>query len=210
MIKVYGGWPTRSFRVQWLLEEMGVPYELRPVDLRRRAEDEAFMALNPAGFLPVLEDGETVMIESVAIMEYLIARHGPTSLAPGPDEAAFPAYQQFLLLGEAGLAAYLNVLVGSRFFAPESERENWGAKFAERLFFSRLDLVTRRLAEAPHLAGEAFTAADISVMYALDMGARLGLADRYGDTVSAYHARLAERDAYKKTVSVSPPPPGRR
>ena len=68
MILVYGGWPTRSHRILWLLEEMGLPYELHPVDLRRRREDAEFMAANPAGFMPALRDGETVMVESVAMI----------------------------------------------------------------------------------------------------------------------------------------------
>ena len=59
MIKVYGGWPTRSFRVLWALEELGVGYELHAVDLMRRNQDAELMQLNPAGFLPVLEYYET-------------------------------------------------------------------------------------------------------------------------------------------------------
>ncbi|HLZ84569.1 MAG TPA: hypothetical protein VKQ54_13470 [Caulobacteraceae bacterium] len=54
MITVYGGWPTRSFRVLWLLEEMGVPYALHAVDIRSRGADSEFQAINPAGFLPAL------------------------------------------------------------------------------------------------------------------------------------------------------------
>ena len=104
MITIYG--EGRGFRVVWLLEEMGLPYRLRPVDLLAGAEnDPEFLAINPAGFIPALVDGDATMVESIAIMEYLMARHGPTPLAPDPHDPAFPAYQQFLHLGEAGLAA---------------------------------------------------------------------------------------------------------
>jgi glutathione S-transferase len=205
MITVFGGWPSRSQRVLWLLEELGTAYAFHPVDPRRRQSDGDFLSANPAGFLPAIADGEVRLCESVAIMEYLLARHGSTSLAPGPAEPAFARYQQFLHLGEAGMAAYLNIVVASRFIAPEAERRNWGAETAVAMFFNRLSLVATRLAASPHLAGEDFTAADISVCYALELGERLGLAERYDPPVSAYMRRLAEREAYQRALAVSPP-----
>src|SRR5580704_15880217 len=108
MITVWG--EGRGFRVVWLLEEMGLPYRLRRVDLFAGAEnDPEFMAINPGGFIPALQEGDVVMVESIAIMEYLLARHGPTALAPAPQDPAFPDYQQFLHLGEAGLAGPIYV-----------------------------------------------------------------------------------------------------
>ena len=95
MITVFG--EGRGFRVVWLLEEMGLAYKLRPVDLLAGVEQDAeFLAINPAGFIPAIQDGDVTMVESVAIMEYLMARYGPTPLAPDPHEAGFPPYQQFL------------------------------------------------------------------------------------------------------------------
>src|ERR1700676_1931667 len=103
-----------------------------------------------------------------------MARYGPTPLAPGPHDPAFPAYQQFLHLGEAGLAASIYFVLGARNFAPEAERYNWTAGQALEVFESRLGLVIRQLARSPYLAGEAFTAADISVTYALELAQRAG------------------------------------
>jgi glutathione S-transferase len=202
MIKVFGGGMSRSLRVTWLLEEMGLPYHLRPVDLLSGVEDAEFLAVNPAGFIPVLRDGEVTMVESVAIMEYLIARYGPTKLAPGPSDPAFPAYQQFLHLGEAGLAASTYFVIGARNFAPEAERQNWSAGQALSVFESRLGLVTRQLARAPYLAGETFTAADISVTYALELARRHG---GYvpGEVERCYVARIAERDASQRALKIS-------
>src|SRR6187549_4251936 len=135
MITVFG--EGRGFRVVWLLEEMGLAYRLRPVDLLHGLEDDTeFLAINPAGFIPAIVDGDVVMVESIAIMEYLMARYGPTPLAPAPDDPAFPAYQQFLHLGEAGLATLMMIPIVSRFLAPEAERRNWGAGQA-------LDMVER-------------------------------------------------------------------
>jgi glutathione S-transferase len=198
MITVFG--EGRGFRVVWLLEEMGIPYRLRPVDLLAGAEKDAeFLAINPAGFIPAMQDGDVTMVESIAIMEYLMARYGPTQLAPGPSDPAFPAYQQFLHLGEAGLAASIYFVVGARNFAPENQRQNWSAGQAQGVFDSRLGLVTRQLARTPYLAGEMFTAADISVTYALQLAQRAG-GVTLGEVERAYVARTGGREAYKRAM----------
>ena len=203
MITVFGGGTSRSLRVTWLLEEMGLPYHLRPVDLLAGVEEDTeFLVVNPAGFIPAIQDGDVTMVESIAIMEYLMTRYGPTPLAPIPQDPAFPAYQQFLHLGEAGLAASIYFVIGSRVFAPEAERHNWSAGQALSLFESRLGLVTRQLARSPYLAGERFTAADISVTYALELARRYG-GYAPGETEQAYVARTTGHDAYKRALERS-------
>ena len=198
MITIFG--EGRGFRVVWLLEEMGIPYRLRPVDLLAGVEKDAeFLAVNPAGFIPAIQDGNVTMVESIAIMEYLIARYGPTPLAPEPRDPTFPANQQFLHLGEAGLAASIYFVVGARNFAPEDQRQNWSAGQAQGVFDSRLGLVTRQLARSPYLAGETFTAADISVTYALQLAQRAG-GVTLGETERAYVARTSGREAYKRAM----------
>jgi glutathione S-transferase len=198
MITVYG--EGRGLRVVWLLEEMGLPYRLRPVDLLAGAENDAeFMAINPGGFIPAMRDGDVTMVESIAIMEYLTGRYGPTPLAPGPRDAAFPAYQQFLHLGEAGLATAAYYVLGAHRIAPPDQRDNWTAGQALRGFQSRLRLVTRQLARAPYMAGDAFTAADISVTYALLLSKRAG-GIALGAAEKDYLARMAARDGFKRAM----------
>lgn len=199
MITLWG--EGRGFRVAWLLEEMGLPYRLRPVDMLAGVENDAeFLAINPAGFIPALQDGDTVMVESIAIMEYLLARHGPSPLAPDPADAAFAPYQQFLHMGEAGLAGAIYFTVVSRMLAPEAERDNWGARKARDVFESRRALVARQLARAPYMAGGAFTAADISVTYALQFARRAaGVAS--SEAERAYEARCTARPAYARAMA---------
>jgi glutathione S-transferase len=200
MITVWG--EGRGLRVVWLLEEMGLAYTLRPVDLLVGAEnDPEFMAINPGGFIPAMQDGDVTMVESIAIMEYLMGRYGPTSLAPGPRDPAFPGYQQFLHLGEAGLATAIYYVFGARRIAPPDQRDNWTAGQALRGFESRMRLVTRQLARAPYMAGEAFTAADISVTYALLLSKRVG-GIALDAAVQDYLARTTARDAYKRALDV--------
>lgn len=201
MLTVWG--EGRGFRVVWLLEEMGLPYRLRPVDLIKGAEhDPEFLAINPCGFIPALQDGDMIMVESIAIMEYLIARYGrdaKSPLAPASNDPAFGLYQQFLHLGEAGLAGMLYFHVITKNLAPEAEKGNWTARESVEIFRNRLQLVTRQLARAPYMAGEAFTAADISIIYALTFArAAGGLA--LGKAELAYWARTTARPAYKRAM----------
>jgi glutathione S-transferase len=202
MITVWGGQTSRSLRVVWVLEEMGVPYTLKPVDMLAEDRDPAWLAVNPGDFLPAIQDGDTTMVESVAIMEYLMGRYGPTALQPSPHDAAYPKYQQFLHLGEAGLATLMMVPLVSGFLAPETERDNWSARWARECVERRLLLVRRQLASSPYMAGDSFTAADISVTYALNLGANhAGFV--LGDAEQAYIARTTDRDAYKRAMDRS-------
>ena len=202
MITVWGGQTSRSLRVVWLLEEMGLAYRVRQVDMLSADEDAEFLAINPAVYIPVLQDGDVTLVESVAMLEYLMARYGPTPLSVKPDDPAFAAYQQFLHLGEAGLATLMMPAIVSRFLAPEAERRNWGASWAQDAAQRRLKLVRRQLARSPYLAGEAFTAADISVTYALELGRRHGVIV-LGDAEEAYLARTMGRDAYNRALEKS-------
>jgi glutathione S-transferase len=202
MITVWGGQTSRSIRAVWVLEEMGLPYRLRHVDMLAAEKDPAWLAGNPGDFLPAIQDGDVTIVESVAIMEYLMGRYGPTPLQPSPDDPAFPIYQQFLHLGEAGLTTLIMVPLVSGFIAPEADRNNWSVRWARECVERRLLLVRRQLAGAPFIAGGRFTAADISMTYALNLGA-----DHAGFVLSdpevAYLARTTGRDANKRAFDRS-------
>lgn len=202
MITVYG--EGRGFRVIWLLEEMGLPYRVRQVDLLAGiGNDEEFLAVNPAGFIPAIVDGDAVMVESIAIIQYLLARYGPSPLAPAPGDPAFPTYLQFLHMGEAGLAGPINTIVATNILAPEDEQDNWSTNWSLDIFRSRLGLVSRQLARTSHIAGDAFTAADISVTYALEFAQRT-VGFELGATEKAYVARTTGRDAYNRAMDNCP------
>lgn len=202
MITLYG--EGRGFRVAWLLEELGLPYRLRQVDLLDGIEaDTEFLAVNPGGFIPAIVDGDVTMVESIAIMEYLLARCGPGPLAPTHADPDFPTYQQFLHMGEAGLAGPVNAIVATHILAPESERENWTTGWARDIFRSRLGLVSRQLAKTPFIAGDHFTAADISVTYALEFAQR-AIGFQFGATELDYIARTTARDGYQRAMDNCP------
>ena len=205
MITVYGAPPTRALRVLWMLEEMGLSYEVHPVDFATRFEDAELLAASPTGALPAIRDGDVRVFESCAILEYLGAKYGPTPLAPPPGDPSYPAYVSFLHFGEASLTAPLNVTIGSRFFAPEDQKTNWGALFAIDLFVRKSAALAGPLSRTPYLAGESFTAADISCGYAIGLARFLKFEDRLEPPVRDYAARLAERPAFQRALAKSQP-----
>ena len=100
---------------------------------------------------------------------------------------------------EAGLGASIYFVSVSRRLAPEADRHNWGARKAMEVFESRLRLVSKQLARSRYLAGDAFTAADISVTYALELAQRSG-GVALGEPEQAYVARTSGREGYKRAM----------
>lgn len=198
MIKVFHQPRSRSLRVLWMAEEMGLAYEVAAGSLFSPSED--FLAANPTRTLPAMVDGDTVLTESVAILHYLGTKHA-SPLVPQADSAAFPAFLQFMSYGEATLAANLTPLVRTRFMAPEDQKDNWTVRNNAEVFLNRLKLVELQLGKGPYMAGEDFTAADISVGYALGFGEFLGLSDRYAPAVAEYWERLKARPAFQRAAA---------
>jgi glutathione S-transferase len=207
MIKVFGSPPTRALRILWMLEEMGLPYEVRRVDFPNRHADSEFMAASPSGSMPAIVDGEISMMESTAILEYLGARYGPTPLVPAQDDPSWPAYLTFLHFGEASLMGPLNVAIGTLFFAPEEEKKNWGARHAVEIFVRKSAALVEPLKRHAFIAGDAFTAADISCGFAIGVAKPLGAEERLDPILIDYLARLRERPAFKAAAAHAPPPP---
>ncbi|MEZ6022748.1 MAG: glutathione S-transferase N-terminal domain-containing protein [Hyphomonadaceae bacterium] len=129
MLKIYHSQNARSLRVVWLCEEMGVPYETAEASFFKPSDE--FKAVNPLRTVPALQDGDVRMIESVAMMIYIMNKYGPTDLEVKPHEEGYAAYLQFLLFGEAGVAAYGNPLVATRFLAPDDQKQNWTAGYLQ-------------------------------------------------------------------------------
>lgn len=205
MIIVYGAPPTRSLRVVWMLEEMGLPYEVRPIEFTKRLEDIEFLEASPTGSFPGIRDDEVRMMESCAILEYLGAKYGPTPLAPSFSDPGYPAYVSFLHFGEASLSGPLNVALASRFLAPEDQKQNWGAQFAIDLFLRKSAALAGPLGKHPYVAGDHFTAADISCGYAAGFGRFLGVEDRLNPVVQDYHQRLTDRPAFRRAMRHAQP-----
>ena len=100
---------SRSLRVLWTLEEIGATVEVKSLGARPRLKEPEYLAINPAGTLPALIDGDRAIYESLAICEYLAAQHG-SALVVAPDEPERPEFVQWLLYGEATLQAPISAM----------------------------------------------------------------------------------------------------
>jgi glutathione S-transferase len=156
---------TRSIRVRWALEEMGLDYRIEPVQFKSRpAGDEAFAKISPLRKLPAFRDGAMTMTESNAILQYLLGKYGPSDLEVKPDEADYGRYLQFLHFGEGGMTMPVSLLLAHTALLPEDQRNPALAKWAKIETGKLLDyLADHGLDGRDWLAAGRFTAADISV-----------------------------------------------
>ncbi len=107
----------------------------------------------------------------------------------------YPIYLQYLIFGEASLAAYLTPVIGTMFFAPDGQKESWTLDRCKASFAGRVKQVELQLEKTPYIAGDDFTLADISVGYALYLAPLVGLADKLGPRTKAYWDKISARQA---------------
>jgi glutathione S-transferase len=200
MITLYHCQNARSFRVLWALEELGLAYNLQMLPFPPRIFQRDYLAINPLGTIPFFIDGETRMTESAAICQFLASRYGGGRLAVAPEDAAYGAYLNFLSFGEATLT-FPQALV-LRYRALEATRSLGAvADDYERWFAGRLRGIEPVLSEQPYLCAGRFTAADISVGYALKLAEILSLSGYFAAPVKAYWERLSLRQGYQRACA---------
>ncbi len=194
---------ARGVRVAWVCEEMGLAYRSAAVSFPPSAD---YKARNPLGTVPFLEDeGGVAIAESVAMMLYLAERYGPTPLLPPKSDPAFARVLELTAFGEATVAGPMNPLIMTRFMAPDADKTNWTAQALERRVTQAVDHVAVVLGGKPHLAGDGFTLADISVSCALDMWSG-ALKKDVPEALAAWRARVKERPAYLRAQAAQNAP----
>jgi glutathione S-transferase len=200
MITLHHCLSARSFRPLWMLEELGIPYELKVLPFPPRVLARPFFEVNPLGTVPLLVDGRVRMTESAAICQYLAARFSPGGMDVATDEPDFGTYLNFLHFGEATLTfPQTLVLRYTHFEAPERRQPQVADDYA-KWFLSRLRTLEPVLSTQPFLCAQRFTAADVSVGYALLLAQHLGLSERFTPAVRNYWQRLQEREAYYRAM----------
>jgi glutathione S-transferase len=200
MITLYHCAAARSFRPLWTLEELGLPYELKMLPFPPRVFAKEYLGINPLGTIPLLLDGETRMTESAGIAQYLVSRYGPTPLAVDVDEPDYGAFINWLHFGEATLTFPQALVLRYTQLEPEDRRSPQVATDYAKWFFGRLRAVEAALTKSDTLCAGRFTAADISVGYALLLAQRIGLSRDFGPAVAAYWQRLQARDGFRRAV----------
>ncbi|HXA37869.1 MAG TPA: glutathione S-transferase family protein [Phenylobacterium sp.] len=195
MIRLYHCADARSFRPLWALEELGLDYDLTVMPFPPRYRAKEYMAVNPLGTIPALADGETLMTESAAIVQYLVTRYGPSPLAVDVADPAYGAWLNWLHFGEATLTFPQTLVLRYRRFEP-GKAEVVADDYA-KWFLARLRAVDRALQDRDWLCAGRFTAADISVGYALLLAGQLGLDAEFTPAVAAHWGRLQARPGFQ-------------
>jgi glutathione S-transferase len=201
MLTLYHCHNARSFRPLWTLEEMGLPYELKMLPFPPRDLAPDYLAVNPLGTVPTFLDDGMRLTESAAISQYLATRYGPSPLAVAPTEADFGLYLNWLHFGEATLTFPQTVVLRYSLFAPPEKRLDQVAADYSRWFLARLRGIDAVVSRQPTLCAGRFTAADISVGYALLIAAFTKLDARFTPAVAAYWQSLKERDGFRRAMA---------
>ena len=199
MIVVHHLNDSRSQRILWLLEELALPYEIKRYqrDPQTRLAPPELKQVHPLGKSPVITDGKRTIIESGAIIDYIIRRYGKGRLQPAAETPEYDEYVQWLHYaeGSAMLPLMLNLYV--------SRLGDAGAPLAPRIeseIANHLGYLDSALAGKQFLVGDSLTGADIQMSFVGEVAGAFGKRAAYPN-LDAWTKRLHERPAYKKALA---------
>lgn len=198
MIVVHHLNDSRSQRILWLLEELGLPYEIKPYqrNAQTRLAPPELQKVHPLGKSPVITDGNKTIIESGAIIDYIIRRHGGGRLQPAPETPAYDEYQQWMHYaeGSAMLPLMLNLYV--------LRLGDAGAPLMPRVdgeIANHLSYIDGALKGRQFLVGDKLTGADVQMSFVGEVAGAFGKRAQYPN-LDAWTKRLHDRPAYKKAL----------
>ena len=187
---------SRSQRVLWLLEELGTPYEIRHYarNATTRLAPPELMAVHPLGKSPVIEDDGLTVIESGAIVDYILRRHGGGRLQPAAGTREFEVYNQWLHYAEGSgmLPLMLRLYTGRLGDAAAPLKPRIDSELANHLGF-----VDRALQGREWLVGDTLTGADVQMSFVGE--AARGLRASY-PAMDAWVRRFQQRPAYRRAL----------
>jgi glutathione S-transferase len=204
---------SRSQRILWLLEELGLEYEIRKYerDPKTMLAPPELRAIHPLGKSPVITDGDTMVAESGAIIEYLVEQYGGGKFVPPSGTPEKRQYTYFMHYAEgSAMTPLLMKLVFDKvatspmpFFAKPIAKgiaQKVKSSYINPQIVQHLSFMENELAQRPWFAGKEFTAADIQVSFVLEAAsARGGLDEKY-PKLAAFLKKIHARPAYKKAL----------
>ena len=193
---------SRASRSLWLLEELGLTYQLNRMDFSPKdLKSDEHRARHPLGRIPVLEDDDISIYESGAIAEYILERHKNGGLKPVPEDPRFPEYLQWFHYCEGMVMPPINTIVVHTLLLPPDRQDETVRGQAERLLAKSWLPVEAAMVGKDYLIGD-FSAADTMLGHACIMSQRLGIiTEEAFPLLSAYAARLLTRPACAKAFS---------
>lgn len=203
---------SRSQRILWLLEELGVPYEIKRYerDKTTNLAPPELKKIHPLGKSPVIEDNGKVLAETGAMIEYILDAYGQGKLRP---EAGTPAFDQYRYWLHAAEGSYMPSLVMTLFlnrmetapmpfFARPIAKKLVAAVregYLNHTMKAQYDFLESALASSPWLAGDDITGADINMSFPVEAFSARGNADAYSN-IAAYLMRFQARPAYRRAL----------
>ena len=207
MITIHHLGVSQSDRVVWLMEELQLPYELKWYD---RGEDflapEEYRALHPAGTAPIITEGDLVMAESTAILEYLSQRYGDGRLSVPVDAPDYPHYL-FWMQFNNNLQTTLFIKMAYQSAGGEPDADNLMMTTTLRREEGLYRALEERLGESDYLGGPEFSCADIMSLFNLTslLGPGARAIDDSMPNTQAYVERVSARPAYQKAMEIAGP-----
>jgi len=199
MLTLYHCPNARSIRVRQLLIELDLPFTLErvPYDLGNTGGD-AYKAITPIQKVPALKDGDQVIVESVAIMQYILDVYAKDSwLGVEPADPEYGKYLQWMHYGESGLGMYVIMAMAHTHLLPEKHRVPAMAKWGKLETLKALSLLSQGLGDKDYVLDRGFSAADISIGYMFLLMKFANIVDDAPDNVQAYAKRLFDRPSWK-------------
>lgn len=193
---------SRSTRVLWLLEELGLEYNL--VKHQRTPQFRApdtLKAIHPLGKAPTIEDGPLKLAESAVVLDYINTRYGAGRLAPAPGTDEAWRHQEWLHYGESSAA--LPIMMSLLGAMTGGLSEGMG-RFVESELTKALDYIQSSIGDGPFLFNDHFTIADIQLTYLMSMSRSLGKLESHPGLLD-YVARAEARPAFIKAIEVGGP-----
>ncbi len=202
MLKLHFAPNSRAGRIVWLLEELGLEYEINkmafhPKDLK----SDEHRQRHPLGRVPVLEDGDVSIYESGAIVEYVMARYGDGGLKPAVDAPEFPEYLQWFHYCEGMVMPPVNTIMVHTVLLPPERRNEETLGQAQRLLGRAVVPVDSALEGRDYLVGD-FSAADVMLGHSLFMANRLGQVPEALANLKGYVKRIEQRPAFQTAIQM--------
>ncbi|RKH72511.1 glutathione S-transferase family protein [Corallococcus aberystwythensis] len=200
-MKLYFAPRTRAVRPRWLLEELGVPYELVRVDLARQEDTApAYLAVHPLGELPALVDGEVTLLDSLSSCLHLGDRFPEKPFAPPVGSAERGPYYKWMVFAETTLDSVVMEFYRDAQAPAEREPSDAAVEKHRARLTAVLDVIQRGLGGREFLVGETFTAADVVMASILHLANHLMLLDGHPRLVE-YVRRHSQRPAVRRAVT---------
>ncbi|MDA9140856.1 glutathione S-transferase family protein [Gammaproteobacteria bacterium] len=202
MLKVHFVAGTRAGRVVWLLEELGLEYEVNIMPFTKEGlKSPEHRSRHALGRVPVLEDGEISIFESGAIIDYVLERHKNGGLKPSSDSSEFPFYLQWYHYCEGMVMPPMNQIVVQTILLPPDRRDETVLNQAKSLLTKSLAPVNENLFDKDYLIGD-FSAADLMLGHSCFMANRLGCVSEEMQNIKDYVARINARPAFQKAINM--------